>query len=421
MVKLKFKTQRTAYSCPFGGKKLSEDEWIHQHPGGYDNLRSAYEVETNAANILFLSYHTGHNLNKCNSIAQKYDYLVPQQTSMHKQLNKIFLNVQKKYWIHGVINQVYCLMLTFMICLCFFWQLLYPSFISRFTYGFFQLSFSFAIFHTMNHCGKLYDNKMIDNFFKPIYEFYSNVETMWQSSRWIDVHHKSHHIYTNSDEDPDVAGGYPILNLWKYFKVLPYHKYQYIYQPFLSMLFTSKTLDGVFRQIVPINNITKEKTGHWKYILLNIFVHYIIPFFVHDYSFYSIYLHLLSNMFYGMLLGLLFLVSHNQNSLAHFQYGDDNIINNYDKWVTHQIESAMSYNTHNTMFNYFFTLICGGINFQIEHHIAPAIFPIYYYFAANEIQTFCKKNSIEYTKKNKFIDAVVDFQKYLYQIGKNKD
>ena len=46
------------------------------------------------------------------------------------------------------------------------------------------------------------------------------------------------------------------------------------------------------------------------------------------------------------------------------------------------------------MFSYMFTLIFGGINCQIEHHIAPGIYPIYYPLVADEIKLFCKKYKI---------------------------
>eukprot|EP01084_Bolivina_argentea_P187405 322816_1 len=264
----------TEYSCPFGGKKFSDEKWIYSHPGGYDNLQSAYEVEPNASNMLFMSCHTGHDINKAYAIGDKYGYKLPAQSKLHKELNEIFLNVQSKYPIHAYMNQLYTFLLSIIIGICFFWQLFYPSITSRFSYGAFVLSCSFAIHHTRHHGGRLYrSSNLLESITNPIYEFFMSFNFGMCARRWIDVHHKSHHIYTNSPEDNDVWMTYPFIIESTWYDIKPWHRYQSFYAPIIFCLL-SFTIP--IRILVPTNPITKKKEHiiKWKIKIIHIIYHH---------------------------------------------------------------------------------------------------------------------------------------------------
>ena len=225
-------THLTRYSCPFGGKKREDEQWIERHPGGRANLASAYEVEPAAADILFLSYHTGFHIERCYQTGAKYGYKLPAQTAMHKELNveystaharvrhrlldddvkqAIFLGIKEKYWIHGLVQQAYTLALTVCFALFFFVQLFHCTFWTRALYGAMATSLSFQVLHVRHHKGRMYQHQRLDALMAPLYDAFMNIHYMFPAQRWIDVHNKSHHIYTNSDEDNDVWMTYPFL------------------------------------------------------------------------------------------------------------------------------------------------------------------------------------------------------------------
>eukprot|EP00483_Globobulimina_turgida_P009994 UN10013 len=55
-----------------------------------------------------------------------------------------------------------------------------------------------------------------------------------------------------------------------------------------------------------------------------------------------------------------------------------------------------------------FTMVFGGINAQIEHHIAPYIYPVYYALAARQMHM-----------KEGAIEVVVDYHTFLHRFAQN--
>jgi fatty acid desaturase len=440
------------FSCPFGGKKFEDEQWIYRHPGGYNNLRCAYEVEEDASNLLFLSYHMGHDINRALRTGASLGYKLPQPTALHRELNQIFHDVKKEYWIHGYVNRVFCAFVLFMIIFMFLWQLLYQWWAPRLVFGFIGLVHGFVIFHTKHHCGKLFDNKILNFLSNHISSFYSNTTIFFPTRRWIDVHQKSHHIYTNTDEDNDIWLAYPFIyehnnSADGRYKVRNINKYQTFYTPFLFMMMG---FFGSIRQLTLRDPITQKKIGNGIFVLLHFTIYLVLPFWIHGRYLETFVLYIMCHMGYGCLYAYLFQVSHNVQGLRFPRYvpkentlseleaeaeagagaeeedaGVDQMSMEYDIWLKQQIETSMSYCCDNSdswvtyIWNYMFTLTFGGINCQIEHHIAPAVHPIFYFFASPRIQAFCEKHGIYYATEKSFYHAWRAYHKHLFDIAKN--
>ena len=306
------KTHLQEYSCPFGGKQLKDEQWIHRHPGGYTNLKCAYEVEPDAANILFLSYHTGHRIDRAYQIGKKYGYELPAQTAMHKELNAIFTEIQAKHWVQGWVIQSYTLILMVMLGYSFYLQLFHCTFLNRVLYGAISTSLTFHALHTRLHRGKLFELNWLNSLLSPLYSLFMNIHYMFPPQRWVDVHTKSHHIYTNCEEDNDVWMTYPFLYESPYFNVLRHHRFQWLFVP---IIFALLSLAGPIRQIVPFDPITNKRIGHPLYILLHVLICIVLPYYVYG-GMYPVYLHFGCNAFFAACYAYLFQVSHNQ-VLAH--------------------------------------------------------------------------------------------------------
>ena len=77
----------------------------------------------------------------------------------------------------------------------------------------------------------------------------------------------------------------------------------------------------------------------------------------------------------------------------------------------------MSWSTAVTPLNYVITMVLGGINLQIEHHVAPAVCPMYYLFASEGIKAVCKKYDIRYNEEAHFGAAVYEFHRFIHRMS----
>merc|ERR1712150_208148 len=85
-----------------------------------------------------------------------------------------------------------------------------------------------------------------------------------------------------------------------------------------------------------------------------------------------------------------------------------------DAWVVNQIEESMSWG------GYWTTLVFGGINLQIEHHLAPALDPPLLWYMSHGVKTICKKHGIRYTEEPSFLHALFRFHRRLWDMGMRK-
>ena len=105
----------------------------------------------------------------------------------------------------------------------------------------------------------------------------------------------------------------------------------------------------------------------------------------------------------------MFQVSHNQGDLHTAEKpvapGD------VDAWLRYQIHESVSWG------GYWACLFVGGINYQTEHHVAPALEPLYYHFFARELRAICAKRGITYTYQPTYFHAVVQYHRWLSKMG----
>jgi hypothetical protein len=76
-----------------------------------------------------------------------------------------------------------------------------------------------------------------------------------------------------------------------------------------------------------------------------------------------------------------------------------------------QIEESVSWG------GYWSTLVWGGLNMQIEHHICPGHDTTLYYFISLELKKICAKYGIRYTYEPSLVTAVRQYHRHLYHMG----
>ena len=77
----------------------------------------------------------------------------------------------------------------------------------------------------------------------------------------------------------------------------------------------------------------------------------------------------------------------------------------------------MSWSGKVNVLNYVITMVLGGINLQIEHHVAPALCPLYYLFASEDIKRVCRKYGIQYNEEDNLGTAVYEFHRFLHSVS----
>merc|ERR1719331_1099500 len=112
----------------------------------------------------------------------------------------------------------------------------------------------------------------------------------------------------------------------------------------------------------------------------------------------------------GISLAYKFAVSHSHTDLKN-DLNDKDVYTNVDAWLSAQLEESMSYG------GFFMTAVFGGINMQVEHHIAPALDPPLYYYLAPELRRISQKYDCKYTSEPSFWHAVWKFHLKLWHMG----
>jgi fatty acid desaturase len=224
---------------------------------------------------------------------------------------------------------------------------------------------------------------------------------------WIDNHVFSHHAHCNIDGQDHDIDAYP-LRLNKYQPYYWYHKYQHIYVVFLySTIYVSmyvNDLKSIF---------TKPKLGGLRYVefliygkLLNFLLFTWMPLYYMNVSLSRFVIkNVLSKMVGGIIISIIFQVSHIFHN-SEFNRSDVD-------WTTNQVISTQDYGVK----SYMTSLLTGGLNLQVVHHLFPNISQLYY----TSIQPIVQEGLEEkYNKCANFNVAVGSHLKHMYEMSKQK-
>jgi linoleoyl-CoA desaturase len=215
--------------------------------------------------------------------------------------------------------------------------------------------------------------------------------------KWIQQHNKYHHIYTNTDKDPDICLS-PIFRIHPNHKLYKYHKYQYIYQYILFALVPiSLRINGVI--YLHQNGTYLDILIHYILATPAIYLYIINP--ISKYGLYGLLFLLLSNAILGLIYGILFSISH-VNELVEF-----------DPTGTHA-EKQMKTTADWGSGSYFWNYMTGGLNHQVIHHLYPYMSSYEYPKIAIEM-----KNDLNYKNMGSLYGAILSNAKFMYNQGIN--
>ncbi len=216
---------------------------------------------------------------------------------------------------------------------------------------------------------------------------------------WGKNHNESHHLYTNVEgSDIDVLNN-PVFRMTEYQKLKWFHKYQYIYAPFLYLLYSLNWF--FFRETLMLINYSSrtikieipkaeiDKLIVYKLLYLGYMV--VLPIYVLPFHWSAVLTVFVLNHF---LVSLLFVgvlgVSHLSDYVQHPVADASNRLPM--SWPKLQMCTSVDYNAKSRFFNW--TL--GGFNAHTLHHLLPNICHVHYIKILPIFKELVKKHGLTY-------------------------
>jgi delta11-fatty-acid desaturase len=231
---------------------------------------------------------------------------------------------------------------------------------------------------------------------------------------WLHQHIIGHHPYTNiHNKDPDLNHSGEELRFTEHTKWSTQHRKQenkyFMLSVFLLiglniknsllLIFTQKYNNSVHK--IPVE--LKYKLLHFLDIILYMYLFFILPFQIWT-PFYA-FKHAITPYF---LLSVIFGIN---SSVNHTH--KDSIKGENKNWYIHQVTTANNFGSHYP--HYYLSI---GLNYQIEHHLFPAINHCHLRDIQPIVKSLCEKHGIPYHHTGGYKEALIGVYEYLREMGK---
>ena len=236
---------------------------------------------------------------------------------------------------------------------------------------------------------------------------------------WGKNHNESHHLYTNIEgSDIDVLNN-PVLRMTSSQPLKSFHKYQYLYAPFLSLFYSInwffiREFLMIFRKSSRTITINMPKHEVLKLILFKlIYVGYmiLIPFYVLPFGIGNVLLAFLLNHFIVSIIFTSVLgVSHLSDYVKHPVPNKEGKLSM--SWPTLQMCTSVDYHAKSSFLNW--TL--GGFNAHALHHLLPNISHVHYLDILPLFKETAKMHGMNYMNMS-YIGALRSYYRFLYKMG----
>lgn len=246
------------------------------------------------------------------------------------------------------------------------------------------------------------------------------------SNNWINQHNKLHHTYTNIYEHDEDINGKGLFRFSPEAPLRKFHRFQYIYWTFFYGFLTLGWYFADFKAYKKYRDRglnrsqgkkKRQEIGEMVFFKVFFIIYLIvIPYLVLDIAWWQLLIGFLTmNFTAGMILSLVFQMAHVVDKFD---------LSNHDKftgetkveWAVHQIQNTFNFATNNKLVTWY----CGGLNFQIEHHLFPNISHIHYPKLYKIIKETALKYGIDYQEFDTFSEAFISHLIFLKKLGTSK-
>ncbi|CAB9511416.1 Acyl-lipid (7-3)-desaturase [Seminavis robusta] len=390
------------------GQQFSVPVDFPNHPGGQDTLNGARDHSHK--DFLFLTAHIGLDLDgHITQAAKSRGITLPQRGPAYNEIYAALRHIIQEHPEQVMIYRAWCLFLTVLFPTVNIAFIMTGSPVWAVTWGLVVVSYAFNIFHMRNHRGgKVYGIGWLDQLTEPIYDFMDRTYAI-RPENWRKNHNESHHLLTNDPaSDHDIYSTVGVgFRLHPDLPHSPIHRFQPLYIPLLL------SLNGIS---FPFDNILKHG-GHPVYFTIYWLTMLILPIYFNGLDALKTILTIL--MVVGFLISYLFQVSHNHSDLASFCDTTKRPLvdslgrpKNIDAFMQLQMNESMSWG------GYLSCLLFGGINYQIEHHVAPCVpSPLLYHYLSPVLREMAQRRGWSYVSEPSFVCAVVTYHKHLFELS----
>jgi len=392
-------------------------QWIPRHPGGEIILQGS----GGDCSGVFRSYHPDYVEEKLLSkfrigrVASNDRYVDGHEGEFSKVLYKRanaliekegLRDRNKKGLIFGtdpnVLKKTGVLVLIWI--LSFIWGDIYGSYIGAFMLGTAHALMMIGIMHEAVHAAYSHSKWMN--------------KLMSFSASMVGIHEKSycwhhvfnHHVYTSVQGlDTDINLMWPFMRTNKYQPLYWFHKYQAYYAPILYAFVGPMEFFNDFVYLFQgFFKLSKaEVCGMFVMKTFSFFHMFVLPFLLHSAGTATIIL-LLKITALGFALALINNVNHLTIEATFFKGPLTN------DWAMNQILSSCNFSETSWLANYF----CGGVNYQIEHHLFPSISHIHYPKVAKVVKQTCAEFNVPYVSYPTFWSGICSHFQLLCVMGR---
>ena len=270
------------------------------------------------------------------------------------------------------------------------------------------------IAHDANH-GSYSRRPAINRLLASLWDLSGPSSLVWRYS-----HNLQHHIYTNIpgiDGDIDKAS---ILRFSPCDPLLPFHRYQHWYAPFLYAL---STLNWVFysdyvwffKEWRGGKMSASETALFFGFKVANLALFLLLPLFFLSAPFWQILCGFLALHFTaGIFSALVFQLGHLVEGVGYVKPDDGRRIPS--DWISHEMMTTSNCATDSRWLSH----LIGGLNFQIEHHLFPHVCHVHYAGIADLVKETAKEFDLPYNEIPTFLQAVRSHFSLLKFLGRNK-
>jgi linoleoyl-CoA desaturase len=241
---------------------------------------------------------------------------------------------------------------------------------------------------------------------------------------WKMQHNILHHTYTNVVNMDDDIDDKLVMRFSPHNEVKWYHRFQFVYAFFFYGILTlywallkdfvqfiQYTREGVNKNSRKQNMLVLFKMILFKIIYFSVFM--VIPIVFLD---IPAGLHILGfvlmQFIAGLVLTVIFQLAHTVEDTSHPTPDENHSIDN--NWAVHQMNTTVNFARHNKFISWY----VGGLNFQVEHHLFPAICHVHYPEIAPIVKSTAEEFGIPYLENETFALALRSHVRTLQRFGK---
>lgn len=281
--------------------------------------------------------------------------------------------------------------------------------------GFFTAFIGLNISHDAIH-GSLSRYKLVNKLFGYTFNIIGANAYIWNI-----MHNIVHHTYTNIEGHDEDIESIPLLRMSPHQQLRKVHRHQYWYA---FLFYGLASLSWVF--IKDYKKFFKKKIGNYenkKHPAIEYFIlffskavyytiYLVLPLVLIDAHWWQILLGFLALHFCeGVTMAVIFMLAH---VVEETDFPLPDIKGSMDNsWAVHQLCTTADFGRKNNVLSFF----CGGLNFQIEHHLYPRICHVHYKSISNIVKKTAIEFNLPYNDNPTFSGAIQSHVRQLKKLG----